>query len=245
MSMKHSASNKRSAARIQTFYLLDFDRCLGRTDALHALLEKTLESWPMVDLTTVRHAHDEARRTGGSFDTANYIRQLLDERYRDGGVLWKEIETAFLKAALRHDMLKPHAGQLLNKLDAIHARYGILTFGGPQWQTVKIKAAGLAHIPHMIVSSKKKGRLIASWQKLDGTFSIPKKLTNNQLIQAENLVLIDDKPVSFEGIPQHVKGICVLPTTSKIVDLPPNVTVVDDMLQASELLFAKNTTLKQ
>ncbi len=47
------------------FYILDFDRCLGRTDAFQALLEEVLENWPVVDLEMVRYAHREVKKTGG------------------------------------------------------------------------------------------------------------------------------------------------------------------------------------
>ncbi len=223
---------------IETFYVLDFDRCLGRTDSFQALLEKTLEDWSVVDLDMVRYAHKEVKKTGGSFDNAHFIRQSLNDRQLDGAAIWQQIETAYFAAASQQDMFEPHAEELLDSLNTRAARYGILTFGGEQWQTLKIKVAGLGRVPHMIVSHKAKGRLIASWQQLDDTFIIPAPLAGDHPVRAKRVVLIDDKPLSFEGIPPEVVGICVGPRASEaeIAALPTNVKVVKDMAGAKREL---------
>ncbi len=139
-------------------------------------------------------------------------------------------------------MFEPHAKQLLDRLDAKSAHYGILTFGGLQWQTLKLRVAGLLHVPHMIVSNKAKGQLIASWQQSDGGFIVPVPLAGNQAVRVERLVLVDDKPLSFEGIPKEVVGVCVGPqaTEAELAELPRNVTRVKDMGQAARVLFEES-----
>ncbi len=223
---------------VETFYIVDFDRCLGRTDAFQALLEKVLEDWPVVDLAMVRYAHTEVKKTGGSFDNAHFIRHSLNDRRLDGDGIWQHIETKYAEAASQQDMFEPHAQELLHRLNARNDRYGILTFGGEQWQALKIKVAGLGHVPHMIVSNKAKGRLIAGWQQSDDTFIIPAPLAGDHSVRAKRIVLIDDKPLSFEGIPPEVMGICVGPQTTKaeIDALPTNIKVVKDMAEAKRAL---------
>ena len=226
---------------VPVFYILDFDRCLGRTDEFQALLEKVLEEWPIVNLSMVQYAHKEVKKTGGSFDTAHFIRQTLNDRQLDGNAIWKQIERAYLQVASHHDMFEPHAEELLDMLSVRGDHYGILTFGGEQWQTLKINVAGLGHVPYMIVTNKAKGRLIASWQQPDGSFIIPTPLAGGRSMLAKRVVLIDDKPLSFEGIPSEVIGICVGPRAkgAEIAALPANVTVVGDMAGAARELVDK------
>lgn len=223
--------------RIDTFYVLDFDRCLGRTEKLQELLERVVQREGVVSLDMIKYAHDEVRKTGGSFDTAAYVRQLLKDRQLDVNQIWGKIEAAFLEQAKREDLLEPYAKELLDVLTDRGLSFGILTYGGFEWQSAKLKATGLSRVPHIITSYKEKGRTIASWQRTDGTFLIPQILMKDTL--AWKIILIDDKPVSFVGIPAGVDGVCVAPRAPKeeIDALPPTVVVVTGLKQAIELLI--------
>jgi hypothetical protein len=235
--MNPYADNIRPAS-VEIFYILDFDRCLGRPDAFSALLEKVLEDVSVVDPQIMRRARQQVEKTGGSFDNAHFIRQVLTDRQQDVDVIWAQIEAAFCHAAAQQDVFEPYAKELIDTLNVRHDRYGILTFGGQQWQTLKIKGAGLLQVPHMIVSNKAKGRLIASWRQSDGTFIIPAPLAGDQPVRAKRLVFVDDKLISFDGIPKEVIGVCVSPqaTSDEIAALPPNVKVVKGMAQATTAL---------
>jgi hypothetical protein len=219
-----------------TFYVLDFDRCLGRTEKFQTLLEQAIEEDGTIDLAMIRYAHQQIKKTGGSFDTARYVRRILRDQGEDAATTWQRIEEAFISAARGQDVFEPYAKEFLSALDARQAHYGILTYGGKDWQLAKLQAADLLYVPHLITTHKEKGRMIASWQQPDKTFVIPAELAGKKL-RMSGVVLVDDKPVSFEGIPPEVRGICVHPTSQTVV-LPRNVTIVQGMEQATQLLFS-------
>lgn len=228
---------------VDMFYVLDFDRCLGRTEKFQVLLEEAVEREGIVDLDMIQYAHSEVKKTGGSFDTAAYVRQVLKDRKLDVNRIWGKIEADFVAAAQKEDVFEPGARQLLETLKKRRVHYGIVTFGGFDWQTAKLRAAGLQERPYVITSYKEKGHMIASWQQDDGRFLIPEELNFGEPLLAKHVVLVDDKPISFDGVPPEVIGLCVAPRTSEVqtAALPPNVQIVQDMKQVSAALFdAKN-----
>jgi len=225
--------------QIDIFYVLDFDRCLGQTEKFQALLEEIITNEGIVDLEMIQYAHQEVKKTGGSFDTAAYVRQVLKDRRLDVNRIWGKIEADFVAAAQKEDMFEPGAENLLKILKAKNAHFGIVTFGGYDWQTAKLRAAGLLEVPYIITSYKEKGQMIASWQQDDKRFLIPKELSAENALIAEKIVLIDDKPVSFDGNPPEVIGFCVSPiaTPDRPTTLPANVRIVSDMAQVTKVLF--------
>lgn len=224
---------------IDRFYVLDFDRCLGRTEKFQALLEEVIGEEHVVSLKMIRYAHEEVKKTGGSFDTAAYVRQILKDKRLDVNRVWGRIESDFVEAARHQDMFEPYAKELLDLLKAKKEYFGILTYGGYDWQMAKLRAAGLVEVPHIITSYKEKGHMIVGWQTSDKRFLIPTELSAGRELLAKTVVLIDDKPVSFIGLPPEAKGFCVSPLVTQgtsVADLPPTVQVVPDMKRAVELL---------
>lgn len=222
---------------IPVFYAVDFDRCLGRTEKFQSLLESVIGDEHIVSLAMIRYAHEKVRKTGGSFDTAAYIRQVLKGKGLDVNQVWGRIEADFVEAARHQDMFEPYARELLDLLRVRKAHFGILTYGGYDWQMAKLRAAGLLEIPHIITSHKEKGRMIASWQMDDQRFLVPRELGGGRELVAERVVLIDDKPISFIGLPPEAHGICVSPLVSNeatVADLPPNVQIVANMKEAAD-----------
>ncbi len=228
--------------QIDVFYVLDFDRCLGRTEKFQALLEETITNEGVVDLGMIQYAHQEVKKTGGSFDTAAYVRQVLKDRRLDVNRIWGKIETDFVEAAKKEDMFEPGAKRLLEMLKTKDAHFGIVTFGGYDWQTAKLRAAGLLAVPYIVTSYKEKGRMIAGWQQKDKQFLIPEELSPSGALIAKKIVLVDDKPVSFEGIPPEVMGLCVSPTATpdRLSTLPASVEVVPSMTRVVEVLSRNN-----
>ncbi len=226
----------RGSVKVNTFYVLDFDRCLGRTERLQELLENAVETEDFVSLDMIQYAHTQVKKTGGSFDTAAYVRQVLKDRQLDVNRIWGKIETSFLTLASGEDLLELYARELLDELTNRQLPFGILTYGGYEWQTAKLKAAGLYTIPHIITSYKEKGKTIAGWQRQDGWFLIPREFLNDTVTRT--VVLIDDKPVSFQSLPPSTKGICVAPQApaQEIAALPSSVTVVPDLKKAIDII---------
>lgn len=237
---KHNDSN--DMRFVDTFYILDLDRCLVNTEKLQALLEQTIERELAIKPEEMNLARREYERMGGSFDTAGYVMGILDGRNVDGPSVWLEIKRIFIHEAQAVDMLEPYARELLAELSAANAHFGIVTFGGDAWQLTKIAAAGLESIPHMVTHDQAKGRMIASWQRTDGSFLLPGQLAGRVTI-AQELFFVDDKPVSFYGIPSEVHAICAVAPGAAWPDemlkkLPSNVSVTKGLHGAIELLFS-------
>ena len=226
---------------IDLFYVLDMDRCLVNTEKLQALLQRVIERELGIQPDEMNLARREYERAGGSFDTAGYVMGVLDGRGMDGPSVWHDITRMFVQEAQAQDMLEPYAAELLRRLRAEGAKYGIVTYGSDTWQLTKLEAAGLTAIPHLVTHDVAKARLIASWQHTKG-FLIPTILAGEQLL-ARRLVFIDDKPISFIGLPPSVQGICAVSPGASWPDelmaqLPSNVSVTYGLHGAIELLFS-------
>jgi hypothetical protein len=225
----------------QTFFLLDFDRTLANTDKLHDTLEQAITDTLGISTDFLRTARRKVEKAGESFDTIEYVRTYLAEAGADDR--WLQVQQAFIRAAKKEDMLEPYAKELMQILDKKGLPYGIITYGGEAWQLAKIEATNLLHVPHLITRIKKKGDILAGWKQDDGTFIVPPLLSKEFRQRVVNtLVFLDDKPVSFLGIPKGVVGIHVWPITSSPVDqadiaLEPSVRSVHGLREAAELLF--------
>lgn len=229
-------------AVVDTFYILDLDRCLVNTEKLQMLLQQIIQRELGILPDEMNLARREYERAGGSFDTAGYVMGVLDGKNLDGPAVWHEVTRMFIQEAQTQDMLQPYASELLRRLDALGARFGIVTYGNDAWQLTKLEAASLGSIPHLVTHDIAKARLIASWQHSEG-FLVPTLLAGGMPLIARQLVFIDDKPISFIGLPVGVRGICaVAPGASwpdeLLAQLPSNVSVTYGLHGAIELLFS-------
>ena len=239
----------RKRFRIHTvveFYILDLDRCLLDTEKIQAFLEFILHRDLGIDPHEMNAARREVERSGGSFDTASYVMAFLDRKGEDGPALWHSIKQRFIDEAQKEDMLLPYARQLIYELRLRKRKYGIVTFGGDAWQSTKIAAAGLSDVPHLITHELEKGRLLSSWQRSDGVFLLPREVAGKKLY-AKHLVFIDDKPVSFVGLPKGVTGVWAIAPgaawpKSAYEDLPYYTTPVQGLHGAIELLFSHKSS---
>jgi hypothetical protein len=226
---------------IDAFYILDLDRCLVHTEKLQALLEHIIERELAITSGGMDLARREYEKMGGSFDAAGYVMEILDGKGIDGPALWVAMKRLFIREARAEDMLEPYARTMLTLLREKKKDFGIVTFGGDAWQLTKMAAAGLDDIPHIVTHDQAKGRMIASWQRSDGSFLLPRQLAGRPTI-ARELFFIDDKPVSFDGIPPEVRAICAVAPGAVWPDrimkkLPSTVSVTKGLHGAIELLF--------
>lgn len=113
--------------------------------------------------------------------------------------------------------LLPGAAELLRFLQQ-QAReqaigYGILTYGQIDWQRAKLAAAGLLTVPTMITDRTDKGALIAAWCQGKG-YQMPAELGGQM---AKQIILVDDKAYSFDGLPSEALGLyCGHDTEAKL-----------------------------
>lgn len=234
---------QRSNSFIDTFYILDFDRTLARTDDLRGLYEKII-----IDSTPVTREEIQyhRQRVKSNFDLAAYARQQLQKTIGRENVeeTMTSIRQNFIAQARQQDLLEPYAAELLAYLGQQHLPFGILTTGGEEWQQTKIEAARLENVPHLIIPKPNKGELIASWQQQDGSFLLPDKLTGKKDILAKSLVFLDDKTISFQKIPSAVRAIRIISLSGQEpsepeLDVPPNVTTARGLKVAFQYLFQK------
>jgi FMN phosphatase YigB (HAD superfamily) len=174
-----------------TFYILDLDRTLFDTIAGAELLTDIAFSYDAALGRELRIHTDELLVAKTSFSVHDFIRDFSGEEAAE------KVREAFLQEAASRDLLLDGARELIDFLKDQGARMGILTYGSPEGQSVKIVAAGLDSIPHLITSESKKGRLLSSWYK-SGSYELPPEYGG----EAEELVLVDDKVISFTDFPE-------------------------------------------
>lgn len=228
---------------IDTFYILDFDRCLADTNKLDAAFLRQIDAQSIgIDTQAVSAARRDAEARGESFDTAMYVRTMLAKRGEEGDQEWTTLLDSFIAATAHDDMLLPFARELIDYLQKRQYRFGIVTYGGRIWQLTKMSAAGLIELPHIVTSVKEKGVLLASWVQEDSSFLIPRELTGDEDdVRARRLVFIDDKPISFTGLPPNVDAYCAITPgvtwpEEVLSALPAHVTVTKGLGSIIELL---------
>ncbi|MDB5176758.1 MAG: hypothetical protein JWN75_426 [Candidatus Saccharibacteria bacterium] len=180
----------------ETFYVVDFDRTLADSEKLLEVFMTVSEQHLDIPREEIEKVDRDVKSRGDTLDIVNYVRDQLAAR--DQNEQWEEVERQFIHESRGLNMLLPGAAELLDFLKDNNHRYGILTYGSPMWQRMKITAAGFKYVPHIITQSKEKGRFIRHWQLDDQTFMIPKELGGGA---ADRVVLIDDKADSFIEFP--------------------------------------------
>jgi hypothetical protein len=229
-----------------TYFVLDFDRCIGNTEKIHEILWAVIESETGILVDTLKATKRAMDAKGYAFDTVEYVaKELLNQRH---ALTWQELRELFIREAKTHDLLESGAGELLAYLDTQDIPYGILTYGRESWQLTKLEAAGLMEreIPFEITGIEHKGEILTSWKHGD-EFIIPPALTRDFTpLTVRQIVFLDDKPRSFIGIPSGVRGICVRPGNHSLLpsqqgDLPGSVEEVWGLRGGIALLRLDNT----
>jgi phosphoglycolate phosphatase-like HAD superfamily hydrolase len=194
------------------FYIVDFDRTLVDSDKLLEVFIEVTQEFMDMPKEQIEAAHEDVKMRGDSFDTAGYVR---DHLFAEGnGEDWDQLEKRFIHESRSLNYLMPGAAELLEWLAAHGKHYGILTYGNPLWQRLKLTAAGFNHAHHMILEHKEKGKLIRTWQNNDGSFRLPDALGRHS---ASHIVMIDDKAVSFDQFPGGAsRGYWVLDPTNEL-----------------------------
>lgn len=206
------------------FYIVDFDRTLVDTDKMTEVFIEIAEEHGAISREQIEKANQDVTRTGDSFDTAGYVRDRL--MAEDHSEEWEALEKQYIHESRSLNYLLPGAAELLEWLAVHGKRYGILTYGNPLWQRIKLTASGFNHVRHIIMEQKEKGKLISSWQRDDGAFRLPEAFGNGW---ADYVILIDDKAVSFAGFPgAPSRGYWVLDPAHELPsqqgEIPSNVT---------------------
>lgn len=221
-----------------TFYVVDFDRTTADSDKLLDVFLTVIDHYLDLPRQQIEKADADVKARGDSFDTASYVRDHLAAK----GDLdkWEHLTKQFIHESHALNMLLPGASELFAYLDERKLGHGILTYGNPLWQHLKLSAAGFNHVPRIVMTTKEKGRLISSWQQTDGSFVVPPEFGGGQYA---SVVMIDDKAVSFDGFPElPSRGYWVLAPGHELPsqqgDVPANVRRVGDLMGVVEGLVS-------
>ncbi len=220
------------------FYIVDFDRTLADSDKLTEVFVEVCEEYNAISREQILKADTDMKRLGDSFDTAGYVRDHLNDSGR--GDEWDSLEKKYIHESKSLNMLLSGAAELLHWLDTQKKQYGILTYGNPLWQRMKLSATGFNHVPHIILERKDKGSLISGWQQKDGSFELPHELGGSVV---DRIIMLDDKAVSFENFPHSPsKGYWVLNPERELPSqqgsVPENVERCNNLHDALEQLEA-------
>jgi hypothetical protein len=197
-------------------WVLDLDRFLIG-ERLYALYYEAAAKILKSDM--LREARLEAEARGESFDASDW----LEVRHPGAKT---DIENIFLKTARAQDVLQEGGVELLQLLDEKEIPYLILTYGGEPNQRLKLRAARLDHVPHIITSTKHKAEVITTWyDDAARHFTLPL----DPAVCAESIVLGDDKPVAFRHLPEQARGYLVRS------DLPDTVALPGDVIWVKSL----------
>ncbi len=185
----------------RVFQAIDLDRTLFDTRKLEELSrELVVRLHPEV---AVKAAEESQRHIeeGTSFFIFRFLRSELTKKE------YTQFIIALKNSAAPHDFLLEGAGE---RLAFAHSNEswsaGILTYGLPEDQYLKLELCGLDGVPFLTTHTANKGRVIASWQQPDGTFQLPPELGGRVV---DVVTLEDDKPEAFVHLPMNTFGVLV------------------------------------
>lgn len=186
-----------------TFYVIDFDRCLGNIDASFELLKDVVHDLSIMDRNIFQSARDKSESQGLSFSAFEFLAKNVDDIDLD------LIEKHYIKRAkvVTYNLLEPGADQFIDFLNTNNHNFCIMSYGEKRWQMLKISAAGFHNVPAVIVDERRKSRNIASWFDSENDYFVVPDFcrTNNKTLVASRIVLIDDKPDAFDSM---IDGMC-------------------------------------
>jgi hypothetical protein len=209
----------------KTFYLLDLDRTLLDTVKLTEHLFQIVSQHDAQIATELTEKAEQDYLRGAPFAAREEIEARLGAETTD------EIERQLLANEQHEQLLLPGA---LRMIEFARPNAGILTYGELRGQTMKLKAVRLETLPHLITSHRAKGELISMWHQADGRYRLPVEFGSASVQQ---VVLVDDRLISFQGIPAQARGYWVTqkpPTTAEISVVPANVVIVRSLHEVIE-----------
>jgi hypothetical protein len=211
---------------IDTFYAIDFDRCLGDVDKGFELLERVLVEIDLDAANSLKDLRFKVESSGGSFSPYRFLKQL-------DGTDWSSIRSRYLELSESMPTAEDGAHYFIDYLKDSQKAFCIMSYGDLEWQMLKIEASGFADLPVLIVDSLEKSKIVKSWQHNNGQFAIPEDFfSDSKPRTAREVVLIDDKAAAFHDLPDEARGYWVnnsrsKKSTSESFELPERVVSID------------------
>ncbi len=192
-------SEQAAASEKRVFQALDLDRTLLNTSVLELKLRQTVAKFDAKLAVALEEESDAFSARGESFPIFRYLRQQLGPDY----LAYVE----YLKQEITpQDILNEGATERLAYAEKYPAwSGGILTYGDPAGQALKLELTGLRAYPHIITDTHEKGALFASWQLPDGSYQLPDEFDGRVV---DIVTLDDDKLTAFNHLPKdHAFGV--------------------------------------
>lgn len=183
------------------FQLIDFDRTLFNTALFVQHISNRVDQVRPGMGAELEQQFEAAYQNEQTFFILTYLRELFGDE-------WFEAEIQAMCDEYGSEIyMQPGARErirLANTLSDIQPGWGILTYGNPKDQALKLAIAGLQDAKVYIADTPDKGCLIASWKQADGSYMLPKQLTTERV---DLLSFEDDKLRAFQDLPEDVIGI--------------------------------------
>lgn len=205
-------------------YAIDLDRTLLRTELAFEHLVTLCREASIADTEMLQTAKRASDSSAGLFDVMSYLAR-------------QDVGEDILTQLCQTFGTQPNGQQLLYKdatpfLQSVADRCLIITTGGTEWQLAKLRAVRLDRYPYLITPADKKSVLISRWRS-EGRYRIP--TSNGEVLEAQKVVLVDDKAVSFEGLPQDCTGYWLrrgaVLLDSQAGEVPEQVTTVSSLAE--------------
>lgn len=209
---------------LTAFYILDLDRTLLDTERA-AKIMRDAASWRNTDLAAeLTQKIEDYTLYGESFSMHDFIVERVGEQEL------ALIEQKYRELASGQDLLNTGAKELMAYIETRpNTAFGILTFGSPKGQALKIQVSGLGAIPFMVTQETFKGEQISSWRDESGVYHLPTELGGQM---AHTIVFVDDKPFSFKGLAADCRGYWVKSLYDAGMEKLPDYVVPVKNLQA-------------
>lgn len=183
------------------FQLIDLDRTLFNTALFVEHISQYVDRERPGMGTELQQQFETAYQNEQTFFILTYLRELFGDEWFEAMVQNMVAEygaEAYMQPGARERL------ELAGKLSDLQPGWGILTYGNPKDQALKLAIAGLQDAPVYIADIPDKGGLIAGWKQVDGSYVLPVALTSERV---ELLSFEDDKLRAFQDLPEDVIGI--------------------------------------
>jgi hypothetical protein len=199
--------------KIDTFFVVDFDRCLGNIEGSFDILKEVVQDLGIIDGQIFKSIREEVESNGLTFAALEYIvRNYKSVNLNDIELMYSE------RAKLEPErLLEPGALEFVNFLKQMKRDFCIMSFGDKRWQTIKIKSSGVGDVHAVIVRKAEKSEYIRDWwDKENQGFIIPGECFRDNVSRwSKGVVLVDDKVSAFLNLPMEARGYYVTRSASK------------------------------
>jgi hypothetical protein len=213
---------------------LDLDRTLTKERITIEVLEAACQEFG-IDTAAMLKEQMLVEANGRSFFPLEYLSKQLKPSKMD------KLAESYIRHAKSKSLLYEDVLPFLDKLAKNDTLVVIVTYGGNDWQKLKLQASLLHSYNYIITDQKNKGLLISSWRR-GKKYVLPLK---DDLIAADKVILVDDKTSSFESLPFDCIGYLIRRSSDNLLpsqkgSVPRNVTKIKDLHDILKNLEERN-----